>query len=143
MAIDQYELNRFIAAQLDIYAQVISELKSGHKQSHWMWFIFPQIQGLGSSRTAKHYAIRDLQEANEYLSHPIPGLRLIECSEIILNIKGLTASNIFGYPDDVKLKSSMTLFAAIENTNPIFEQVLDKYFDGSKDNKTLEILDTL
>ena len=143
MAVDQYELNRFIRAQEDIYDQVISELKNGHKQSHWMWFIFPQIEGLGSSGTTKYYAIKSLQEAIEYLNHPILGLRLLECSKIIFDIEGSSACDIFAYPDDLKLKSSMTLFAAIENTNPIFGQGLYKYFNATNDSKTLEIRDNL
>ena len=140
MTIDQYDLNRFINAQENIYNQVISELKNGYKQSHWMWFIFPQIDGLGHSEIAKKYAIKSKEEAIAYLNHPILGTRLIECSEMLLTIKSLSASDIFGYPDDLKFKSSMTLFASVENSSPVFSQALDQYFFDEKDSKTLSIL---
>ena len=140
MTIDQYDLNRFINAQENIYNQVISELKNGHKQSHWMWFIFPQIDGLGHSEIAKKYAIKSKEEAIAYLNHPILGTRLIECSEMLLTIKSLSVSDIFGYPDDLKFKSSMTLFASVENSSPVFSQALDQYFFDEKDSKTLSIL---
>ena len=140
MTIDQYDLNRFINAQENIYNQVISELKNGHKKSHWMWFIFPQIDGLGHSEIAKKYAIKSKEEAIAYLNHPILGTRLIECSEMLLTIKSLSVSDIFGYPDDLKFKSSMTLFASVENSSPVFSQALDQYFFDEKDSKTLSIL---
>ena len=140
MTIDPYDLNRFIQAQENSYSQAIAELKNGYKQSHWMWFIFPQIKGLGHSEMAHHYAIKSKQEAAEYLNHPMLGPRLRECSEILLGIEDRLISDIMGYPDDLKLKSSMTLFASIAGNSNIFEKVIDKYFNGSKDSKTLELL---
>ncbi|MBX7173047.1 MAG: DUF1810 domain-containing protein [Pyrinomonadaceae bacterium] len=133
------DLKRFLEAQED-FEIALSEIKSGRKQSHWMWYIFPQIAGLGFSSTSRFYAIKDIEEAEEYLNHPILGKRLIEISESLLEIKGKTAHQIFGSPDDMKLKSSMTLFAGLENTNPVFQKVLDKYFDGAKDERTLQII---
>src|SRR5438045_4596801 len=109
MSIDT-TLNRFLSAQQPIYAQVLQELRNGKKTTHWMWCILPQIEGLGSSSTAKFYSIKSIEEAKEYLAHPVLGKRLLECSETILQIEGKTADEIFGYPDDMKLRSSMTLF---------------------------------
>jgi len=140
MTVDQYELNRFIHAQEDIYGQVISELKNGHKKSHWMWFIFPQIKGLGHSSSAQKYAIKNLDEATEYLNHPILGSRLIECCELLLAINDHSIAEILGYPDDLKLRSSMTLFAAVKGANPVFKQLLNQYFNGINDTRTIEIL---
>ena len=137
---DPFDLERFIDAQDDIYDLALSELKEGEKQSHWMWFIFPQIDGLGYSSTAKFYAIKNLKEACAYLNHPILGTRLLECSKTVLNIDGLSVSAIFGIPDNAKFKSSMTLFAAVSDSNSVFEQVLDKFFNGNKDNNTLQLL---
>jgi uncharacterized protein (DUF1810 family) len=136
-------LERFIDAQLSVYPTAFSEVKNGRKQSHWMWFIFPQIKGLGLTETSMFYGIKDLNEANEYLSHPVLGSRLIEISNELLKLPGSDARQIFGTPDDLKLKSSMTLFAAIPNTNPIFEQVLEKFYGGTVDQKTLTILNSL
>jgi uncharacterized protein (DUF1810 family) len=135
-------LERFIDAQLSVYPTAFSEVKNGRKQSHWMWFIFPQIKGLGLTETSMFYGIKDLNEANEYLSHPVLGSRLIEISNELLKLPGSDARQIFGTPDDLKLKSSMTLFAAIPNTNPIFEQVLEKFYGGTVDQKTLTILNS-
>ena len=106
-----------------------------------MWYIFPQIAGLGFSSTSQFYAIKDRAEAESYLAHPILGNRLVEISNVLLEIEEKTANQIFGSPDDVKLKSSMTLFGALENTNPVFQSVLEKYFDGAKDGRTLELID--
>jgi uncharacterized protein (DUF1810 family) len=136
----KYNLNRFIDAQKYIYEQVISELSNGNKQTHWMWFIFPQINGLGRSSIAELYSIKNKEEAIAYLENPILGKKIRECTEIILNINGKTASQIFGFPDDMKLKSSMTLFAYISDSHSIFHRVLDKYFDGKEDKKTLDLL---
>ena len=140
---DPFDLNRFISAQDEIYNRVLEELKSGVKRSHWMWFVFPQIVGLGQSPTAQYYAIKSLEEAREYLNHSILGARLSECAETVLAIKGRSASEIFGYPDDLKLKSSMTLFASVETSNSIFVRVLDKYFQGERDVRTLQLLEML
>lgn len=134
------DLKRFLDAQENDFEIALSEIKTGKKQSHWMWYIFPQIAGLGFSYTSTLYAIKDLAEAEEYLNHPILGKRLIEISEALLEIEDKTAYQIFGSPDDLKLKSSMTLFSALENTNPVFQKVLDKYYDGAKDQRTLQII---
>ena len=127
-------MDRFIEAQNKVYDTVISELKSGQKKTHWIWYIFPQIQGLGCSETALLYAIKDRIEAEDYLAHPILGKRLIECATIVAN-----THVTFPYPDDLKLKSSMTLFSLVSN-NKIFDSVLDKYFEGSLDNSTIDII---
>jgi len=140
---DIYNLNRFLIAQQEVYDQVVSELRQGRKRSHWMWYIFPQIDGLAYSATSKHYAIKSREEAGKYLQHPVLGARLIECAEIVVNIGGKSASAIFGSPDDLKLRSSMTLFAAVSSDKPIFSLVLDKFFHGQPDQKTLNILQQL
>lgn len=134
------DLNRFLEAQEEDFAIALSEIKSGRKQSHWMWYIFPQIAGLGFSSTSRFYAIKDLAEAEAYLHHPVLGSRLLEISEALLEIEDKTAHQIFGSPDDLKLKSSMTLFAALNETNHVFQKVLDKYFDGANDERTLQII---
>ena len=133
------ELGRFVSAQEYDYEIALLEIRKGRKQSHWMWYIFPQIQGLGYSPTAQYYAIENRKEAVEYLKHPILGTRLIEISEALLSLKENDATRIMGYPDDLKLKSSMTLFYEISK-NDIFKKVLDKYFEGEMDDKTLKIL---
>ncbi len=137
---DQYNLKRFIDAQESKFQNALNEIKNGRKQSHWMWFIFPQIAGLGYSETSKFYAIKDTVEASLYLEHFVLGSRLIEISEALIKIEGKTANQIFGSPDDLKLKSCMTLFSSIQNTNSIFKTVLKKYFNGTKDLKTLQII---
>lgn len=133
-------LKRFIDAQQADYQTALSEVKHGRKQSHWMWYIFPQIQGLGFSETSKFYAIKDIIEAEEFLKHPVLGSRLINICNELLALKSNDANKIFGSPDDVKLKSSMTLFSSLPDTNPVFQMVLDKFFNGTKDNKTLQII---
>mgnify|MGYP003338948743 CR=1 FL=1 len=137
---DPFNLARFIRAQEEIYAQALAEVRSGQKESHWMWFIFPQIDGLGSSHTARRYAITNGEEARAYLDHPVLGGRLLECSEALLNVSGRSASQIFGSPDDLKLRSCMTLFARVASPGSIFERVLAKYFAGQPDQRTLELL---
>lgn len=134
------DLKRFTDEQEIDYAIALAEIRAGRKRSHWMWYIFPQIAGLGFSSTSKFYAIKNRAEAEEYLRHPVLGARLIEISEALLEHENKSANQIFGSPDDVKLKSSMTLFGEIENANPVFQAVLDKYFGGAKDQKTLELL---
>jgi len=134
------ELERFIKAQEGIYEQALEEIKRGRKTSHWMWFIFPQIKGLGLSSTSQFYAIRDLNEAEEFLMHPILGRRLKEISNELLQQPGNDAHTIFGSPDDMKLKSSMTLFSLVKDSNPVFELVLKKFFNGEKDMRTEEII---
>lgn len=137
---DPFNLNRFISAQNKVYDRVLAELNSGQKRSHWMWYVFPQLGGLGHSTTAKHYAIKSREEAQSYLNHPILGTRLVECTETVLAIEGRSISDIFGYPDDLKLKSSMTLFASVADANAPFLPVLDRYFQGEQDSKTLQLL---
>ena len=137
---DEYNLKRFIGAQENKFENALNEIKNGRKQSHWMWFIFPQIAGLGFSETSKFYAIKNIDEADLYLRHPVLGARLIDISKALIVIEGKTASQIFGSPDDLKLKSSMTLFSSIQNTDPVFEAVLKKYFNETKDFKTLQLI---
>ena len=134
-------LKRFLDAQESDYAIALAEIKGGRKLTHWMWYIFPQIAGLGFSSTSKFYAIKDRNEAQEFLQHQVLGSHLIEISNALLKIEGKTAHQIFGSPDDVKLKSSMTLFGTLDDANPVFQKVLDKYFGGAKDERTLEKLD--
>ncbi|EKD34052.1 MAG: protein of unknown function DUF1810 [uncultured bacterium] len=140
---DPFDLARFTSAQEGIYDRVLAELQNGRKRSHWMWFIFPQIDGLGHSATAKRYAIKSREEARGYLAHPILGARLMECAETVLAIEGRSASEIFGYPDDVKLRSSMTLYASITEPGSVFGLILDKFFSGRRDQKTLHFLATM
>jgi uncharacterized protein (DUF1810 family) len=138
---DPYDLKRFVDAQASVYPQVLTELRAGKKRSHWMWFIFPQVAGLGMSSTSRHYAIQSLNEARAYLDHPMLGPRLVECCEALLALDGRTASEIFGYPDDMKLRSSMTLFAAVPGSPVVLRAVLDKYFAGKPDERTLGLID--
>ncbi|BAZ43173.1 hypothetical protein NIES4102_01710 [Chondrocystis sp. NIES-4102] len=139
---DIFNLNRFYNAQATTYQGVLRELKNGRKQSHWMWYIFPQLDGLGKSETAKFYAIKSIREAVAYLNHPILGARLLECANTLLEINNKTAREIFGYPDDLKLKSSMTLFSEIAPKS-VFVQVLDQYFQSQRDLRSLLILEQL
>jgi uncharacterized protein (DUF1810 family) len=134
------DLNRFITAQEGIYQTALSEIKSGRKRSHWMWFIFPQIQGLGYSDMAKRYAIEDLHEAAAYLTHPVLGPRLIEISKALLTLPENNPNQIMGSPDDMKLRSSMTLFSLVAGADLVFEAVLKKLFNGQKDTATLQII---
>ena len=140
---DPYDLNRFISAQEGIYDRVLAELRGGLKRSHWMWFIFPQIDGLGHSLTTRHYAVKSVEEARRYLGHPVLGARLVECAEAILAVQGRSVSDIFGYPDDMKLQSSMTLFALVAGPRSVFERVLEKYYQGKRDARTLQIVGNL
>ena len=132
-------LDRFIKAQETDYAIALSEIKRGRKRSHWMWYIFPQIKGLGFSSTAQYYAIQNKKETEDYLAHPVLGKRLLEISEALLEIENNDAGRVFGYPDDMKLKSSMTLFYLVSG-NDIFKKVLDKFFDGKIDKRTESLL---
>ena len=133
-------LNRFIKAQIGDYEIALAEIKNGSKRSHWMWYIFPQIQGLGFSETSRYYAIKDLAEAKAYLHHPVLGERLVAISKALTGLKQNDAYSIFGSPDDVKLKSSMTLFAALPGADPVFRSVLDKFFGGETDGATLQLI---
>ena len=134
------DLSRFLKAQEHDYEQALREIRSGKKRTHWMWYIFPQIQGLGFSSTAQYYAIRDLEEAKDYLAHPVLGARLKEISSALLDLEGLSASEIFGYPDDLKLRSCMTLFRMADLNEPIFLEVLEKYYDGEPDFRTVDLV---
>ena len=133
------DLERFVTAQQTSYERALAEIKNGRKESHWMWYIFPQIQGLGFSETARRYAIINLKEAEAFLTHPVLGERLIRISNELLKIKSNNALEVFGSPDHLKLKSSMTLFAHL-NMNPVFNAVLDKFFKGETDERTLSII---
>jgi len=135
------DLNKFLTAQQGgVYENALAELKNGRKRSHWMWFIFPQIKGLGYSETAQYYAIKNSEEAEQYLNHPILGKRLLHCTHAVLAIENKTALEIFGEPDNVKLNSCMTLFAQLPNARPVFSRVIDQYFNGKPDTKTLVLL---
>ncbi len=137
---DRHNLRRFIEAQEPIFQQVTSELRAGRKMSHWMWFIFPQIRGLGRSPTAMEYAISDLDEARAYLAHPVLGSRLKDCTQLVLLIGNRSAAQIFGSPDDMKFRSCMTLFAQVSQEDDIFTKALQKYFRGIPDQLTLDRL---
>jgi len=139
---DPFDLERFVAAQAEVYARVVVELSDGRKRSHWMWFIFPQIEGLGSSAMAQRFAIRSRAEALAYLAHGVLGPRLIECARHVLAVKNRTIYDILGSPDDLKFRSSMTLFGAVSD-NPIFGQAISVYYRGANDQATLEILQRL
>ena len=134
---DPYDLQRFVDAQNSIYERVCHELRHGHKQSHWMWFIFPQLRGLGHSPTAIRYGIGSREEARAYLAHPILGQRLRECTGLVLGVEGRSIAQIFGSPDDMKFCSSMTLFSKTADDNKLFEDALQKYFAGQPDPLTL------
>ena len=140
---EPYALGRFVAAQARNYDRALAELKAGRKQSHWMWYVFPQLAGLGSSATSQKYSIESLDEARAYLAHPTLGARLLECASATLAIEGRTARQIFSSPDDLKLRSCATLFAAVAGRDSVFQRLLDKYFDGVADAKTLRLLDAL
>ena len=133
-------LQRFLDAQKADYEIALSEIKGGKKRSHWMWYVFPQIHGLGLSETSKLYSIKSLEEAKEFLNHPVLGKRLMEISKALLDLSSNDAHAVFGSPDDIKLKSSMTLFASLSNTDPVFQSVLEKFFEGRKDDKTLKLI---
>ena len=137
---DPYNLRRFVDAQASVYPRVVAELAGGQKQSHWMWFIFPQIKGLGSSPTAQKYAIGSRAEAEAYLRHPLLGPRLHECTRLVTAIDGRSIDAILGTPDDLKFRSSMTLFASVTPDNTDFVAALDKFYGGEMDGATLERL---
>ena len=137
---DPHNLSRFVQAQADDYDQALAEIRSGRKRSHWMWYIFPQVEGLGFSSTSRRYAIKSVAEAEAYLSHPVLGPRLIECVEALLGVEGRSAFEIFGSPDDMKLRSCATLFACVSPAGSVFDRLLDKYFPSGRDGKTLALL---
>ena len=140
---DPFDLGRFTSAQETVYDRALAELRSGKKRTHWMWYIFPQIDGLGYTPTTKHYAIKSLAEARQYLNHPDLGPRLLECTATVLCIQDRSVSEIFGYPDDLKLRSSMTLFSRVAEPDSVFARVLGKYYDGERDIRTLQLLEKL
>ena len=140
---DQYNLNRFIEAQMVIYEGAMLELARGRKDSHWVWYIFPQIEGLGNSETIKLYAIKSLEEGRAYLKHPVLGPRLIKACEILLSLKDASMDEVMGFPDDLKLLSSMTLFEALSDSNSIFTKVIDVYFDSERDEISLKLIKEL
>lgn len=133
---DRFDLDRFVEAQAGVYEQACAELRAGRKRSHWMWFVFPQITGLGQSPVSRLYAISGLAEAKAYLAHPLLGPRLVECAAIVAGLSGRTAEQIFGGIDALKLRSSMTLFRRAAPDEPVFGQVLDQYFGGKPDPAT-------
>ena len=137
---DPYDLTRFVLGQELNYEDARSEIRNGRKRSHWMWYIFPQYQGLGSSPTSRRYAIKSMAEASAYLQHPILGPRLLECAEAALGVTGRSAHELFGSPDDMKLQSCATLFASVSPPGSVFERLLQKYFDDTGDEKTLSLL---
>jgi uncharacterized protein (DUF1810 family) len=136
----EYDLERFIRAQETDYRTALTEIRNGRKRSHWMWYIFPQIAGLGFSSTSKYYSLKNLKEAKAYLDDEILGKRLMEISGALLNLESNDAARIFGTPDDMKLRSSMTLFSRVEGADPVFQKVLDKFFGGLPDEKTIRLL---
>jgi uncharacterized protein (DUF1810 family) len=140
---DQYNLNRFVNAQLTTYECAMLELTQGRKESHWIWYIFPQIEGLGKSDKAKLYSIKSLKEGGAYLRHPILGQRLIEACEVLLRLKDVSIDEIMGFPDDLKLLSSMTLFEAVSEPNSIFTKIIEIYFDDERDEKSLKLITLL
>jgi uncharacterized protein (DUF1810 family) len=137
---DPYDLSRFLSAQEGVYERALAELKGGQKRTHWMWYIFPQLDGLGFSPTAKRYSIKSIEEAQQYLNHPVLGKRLLKCTEAVLALKGGSVSEIFGYPDDMKFKSSMTLFEQVTGPGSVFSSALDRYCHGERDTSTLRLL---
>ena len=140
---DTYDLQRFVDAQNPVYDKICAELRDGQKKSHWMWFVFPQIEGLGSSPMARKFAISSLAEAAAYLEHPVLGPRLTECTRLVNLVEGRSIEQIFGRPDDLKFRSSMTLFAHATPDNPVFIDALQKYFSGEFDPATLARLQAL
>ena len=137
---DKFDLERFVKAQEATFDSALAELKAGLKETHWMWFIFPQVSGLGSSEIARRFAIKSIEEAREYLEHPVLGPRLKRCAQALLGIEGKSATDIFSSPDDLKLRSSMTLFSFLAGKDSVFQSVLDKYFDGEPDRRTIDLL---
>jgi uncharacterized protein (DUF1810 family) len=138
---DPYDLARFVDAQGADYAQALRELKAGRKRSHWMWYVFPQFEGLGMSAMSQRYAIKSVAEAAAYLTHPVLGPRLIECADAVLQFNGRSATEIFGSPDDMKLRSSATLFAAVAPDGSAFHQIIDTFFDARPDERTLRLIE--
>ena len=139
--VDPYDLQRFVRAQEHDYEEALSEIRSGRKRSHWMWYIFPQFDGLGVSPTSKQYAVKSLAEAKAFLAHPLLGPRLRECAAAAVRIKGLSAADIFGFPDDMKLRSCATLFASVSPSGSVFHRLIDRFFAGEPDAETLRLIE--
>jgi len=137
---DPYDLRRFVRAQEADYPRALSEIKDGRKRTHWMWYIFPQFDGLAFSATSTHYAIKSLAEAKAFLDHPTLGPRLLECAEAVVGVEDRSASEIFGSPDDLKLRSCATLFACVLPPGSVFDRLLAKYYRGERDGKTIQLL---
>ena len=140
-AADPHDLKRFVEAQAAVYEQALGEIRSGRKRSHWMWYIFPQFDGLGFSSTSKRYSIKSIAEAKAYLAHSVLGTRLLECAEAALQIEDRSAHDIFGTPDDAKLRSCATLFAHVSPAGSVFERLLAKFFHAQPDDKTLRLIE--
>jgi uncharacterized protein (DUF1810 family) len=140
--VTSYQLERFVDAQRPVYSSVLEELRAGLKRTHWMWFVFPQLAGLGRSEMARSFAITSAGEALAYLSHPVLGARLRECTKFVLDIEGRSIHAIFGSPDDVKFRSSMTLFAHVTPSEALFRAALERYFEGEPDSLTLKLLES-
>jgi len=137
---DKYNLSRFLEAQMVTYDSAMLELARGSKKSHWIWYIFPQIEGLGRSDTAKLYSIKSLEEGRVYLEHPVLGPRLVEACEILLSLKEASMDEVMGFPDDLKLLSSMTLFEVVSDSNSIFTKMIEFYYEGRRDKASLDII---
>jgi uncharacterized protein (DUF1810 family) len=137
---DPHDLSRFVRAQQGDYERALAEIRGGRKRSHWMWYVFPQYDGLGFSPTSVRHAIKSLAEAEAYLAHPVLGPRLAACAEAALGVQGRSAAEIFGSPDDLKLRSCATLFAAVSPAGSVFHRLLDRFFHGERDAKTLRLL---
>lgn len=137
---DRWNLNRFVEAQEQDHARALAEIRQGRKRSHWIWYVFPQLAGLGYSHNAHYYGIANADEARAYLDHPLLGARLTEISQALMEVQGKTAHEILGSPDDLKVRSCATLFAAASPPGSVFQQLLDKFYDGTPDSKTLELL---
>ncbi len=138
---DPFDLGRFVQAQAGDYETALAEIRAGRKRSHWMWYVFPQVEGLGASAMSRRYAIRGAAEARAYLAHPVLGPRLVACAEAALGVEGRSAHEVFGTPDDLKLRSCATLFASVSPSGSVFHRLLDRYFGGQPDGETLRRLD--
>jgi uncharacterized protein (DUF1810 family) len=140
---DPFELSRFLKAQDGDYEHIVSEIKGGQKRTHWIWYIFPQLDGLAFSSMSKRYSIKSIEEAKEYLGHPVLGSRLLECAQAVIDVEGRSIAEIFGSPDDLKLRSCATLFASVLPSGSVFDRILEKYYRGVRDDKTLKLLKNL
>ena len=138
---DPYDLRRFADAQASDYATALSEIKGGRKRSHWMWYVFPQLEGLGASAMSRRYSVKSVAEADAYLRDPVLGARLRECAQAVLDVDGRSANDIFGSPDDLKLRSCATLFAHVSGEGSVFHRIIDKYFGGRRDDRTMQLID--